>query len=216
MSTRITHPELLSLVRDLIAQGKTATLYITTDKNHSVVIGIDGGRIVALSSGLRHGEKAIPAIREMTEGNYRIESFAVPAHAHTLPPTQTILSLMQGEDSTAEEAPDPQVAAHAELPAASSPTMALPSEPLQPLPLAFDPKSAHDTLCQILCDYLGPICSMICDENEEQLGGVHNPRDLEVLIDLLAREIQEPSEAEEFTNRARERLEKMLALGDSG
>jgi hypothetical protein len=207
MSERITYPQLLELLRDLVAKGETATLYISTDQNHSVVIGVQAGRIVALSSGLRHGEKAIPLVREMREGSYRREAVAVPHRSKQLPPTEEILALLAGDDVSSLA--EPHAASEAGI--EPSPTVEIATDHPPPLPLAFDPKRAHKALCELLSDYLGPICSMVCEESEERLGGVHNPRDLEVLIDLLAREIAAPEEAEQFTVRARERLEKMLA-----
>jgi hypothetical protein len=208
MGERLNYRDLLDLAARMVRAGESGTLFVRTDNNHSVIIGIQGGAIVSLSCGLKHGTAAIPMIRQMSEGSYRLDPGVVAYHADELPDTGVLLDLLAGE----EKAPPASSAPERPEPTAAAPEPA--SGRVQGPPAAraggFDQRLAISTLCDLLRDYLGPIGPTVCQDTTQDLGGLRSGRDLELLIGRLREEIDEPEEAVEFANRARERLKGLL------
>ena len=102
MNREITRNQLVDLLRSLIAEGRTSTLYVHTDDNHLIAIGLKSGEIVSLLCGPRQGERALPQIRAMRSGTYRLDSKVTPhRRAGTgLPSSETLLKLLTDEDDT--------------------------------------------------------------------------------------------------------------------
>ncbi|MEA3277881.1 MAG: hypothetical protein U9Q81_21875 [Pseudomonadota bacterium] len=103
MNGEITRNQLLELVKELVQQKRAGTLYVHTDDNHLIIVGVEGGNIVSLICGPKQGERAIPIVRRMKTGTYRLED-GVMTHRtsrSTLPSSETLLSLLS-EEETAE------------------------------------------------------------------------------------------------------------------
>jgi len=105
MNREITRKQLVDLLRSLIAKGQTTTLYVHTDDNHLIAIGVEEGEIVSLICGPRQGERALPQIRKMHAGTYRLDDKVVPhRRAGTmLPSSETLLALLAEEEGAQGE-----------------------------------------------------------------------------------------------------------------
>jgi hypothetical protein len=95
LSDEMSYDQVIGLIERLATQRGTATLYVRTDKNRIVMVSIDNGRIVTLSSGPKRGESAIPLLQEMSSAVVRIEASAVAYHSEGMPSTQAILTMLQ-------------------------------------------------------------------------------------------------------------------------
>lgn len=100
MNGEITRNQFVDLLRSLVTEGQTKTLYVHTDDNHLIAVGIERGEIVSLICGPRQGERAIPHIQAMRSGTYRLEDKVIPhRRAGTmLPSSETLLTLLAGQD----------------------------------------------------------------------------------------------------------------------
>jgi hypothetical protein len=104
MNDEITHAQLIDLLKRLVAERSTCTLYVHTDDNHLILVGVDRGEIVSLICGPKQGERAIPLIRRMGKGTYRLDD-SVMRHSRpgvTLPSSDAVLSLLSDETVAAQ------------------------------------------------------------------------------------------------------------------
>ena len=189
MSDKITYKGLIELVRTMHKRKKTGTVFVRTDDNHSVIIGVREGDIVSLSCGPRFGLEAIPLISHLKTGSYRVEDVAVDHHAKELPSSEKILDLLSDSCAPAKSV-EPNRAGHAS-----------PSKTTK-----FNTSKAGKMLCALLQEYLGPIAPMVCEEAVLSVGEVRTLGHLHTLVDRLAQEIDAPEEAKSFTNQALEQL----------
>ena len=188
MNGRIGFTELVSLIRDLVQQGKTATVFIKTKDNHSIVIGLSEGDITSLTCGLHRGLAAIPIIRKMDAGTYRMEAGAPNTPSFGLPSTADILAALEGGQALETQAPSSVDSGVS----------------------AIDPARASDTLCRLMHEFIGPIAHMVCEDTAREIGGVRDAAALAEFIDRLSREIADPTESRQFVAAARARLKDMM------
>jgi len=102
MNGEITRNQLVDLLKSLVKEGRTSTLYVHTDDNHLIAIGVDRGEIVSLICGPKQGERAIPLIRQMRTGTYRLDDSVTPHRRFgaRLPSSDALLSLLTEEGDT--------------------------------------------------------------------------------------------------------------------
>lgn len=188
MNGEITRNQLIDLLRELVEKRRTSTLYVRTDDNHLIVASVERGEIVSLLCGPRKGERAIPSIRKMRTGTYRMEE-SVTAHRRlgaNLPPSEVLFSLMLegGNEEETDEAGGTAVS---------------------------DCQWVQDVLCKMLAEYMGPIAPLVCRETVKAAGGIDSSDKVKRVVETLSQEIDNPSEAERFRSRARTELGKRMA-----
>lgn len=193
MSGQITYKEFIELVQSMLTEKKTGTVFVRTDDNHSVIIGVRDGNIVSLSCGPRFGLEAIPLIKHLKTGSYRVEDVAVDHHAEELPTSGKILELLKarGDSATPVESQQAVHSSHEVL-------------------RKFNTSKASKKLCTLLQDYLGPIAPMVCEEAVSKMGEAQGLAKMHELVDRLANEIDDPEEAKSFTEQALEQIKGML------
>jgi len=189
MNDQFSYPDVVRMIKDLVAKRGTATLYVRTDRNRVVMIGVRGGEIVTLSSGPKRGEKAIPMLREMSSATVRIEDSAVAFHSEEMPSTQTILAMLSAE---AEPRQPETSAAAANTPPSNDRVM--------------ETEKVRTVLCHLLGPHLGPISPLICEEVVDSISGPLDAQRLRSIIDRLATEIADPAEALQFAAEAARQL----------
>ena len=104
MNGEITRTQLIALLRQLVDEKRTSTLYVHTDENHLIAVGVDAGEIVSLICGPKQGERAIPLVRRMGTGTFRVEDkvTARSRFGSRLPPRRVRESLAGGIDNQVE------------------------------------------------------------------------------------------------------------------
>jgi hypothetical protein len=180
MNGEISRNQLVELLRTLIEGKKTGTLYVRTDDNHLILIGLNSGDVVSLICGPKQGERAIPLIRSMRNGTYRLEEGATHHRrlGAQLPSSEALLAMLaEGADGhTSEHSTD----------------------------------WGQGALCKILANYLGPIAPLVCSEAISAAGGIESGEKLRRVIDNLALEIEDAAEAERFRGEAQQALKDLL------
>jgi len=182
MSDEISRADVIRLIRNLVAEKGTGTLYIRTNQNRVVMVAVQGGNIITLSSGPRHGESAIPMLREMSSAVVRVDSTAVAYHSDQMPPTAVLLTMLDAD-------PGPATAGVATVQG-------------QRARLGPEAEKVKMVLGRLLTDYMGPVGPMVCDQALGQLGDSIDGGRLRALVDQLATEIGDSDEARTFTEKA--------------
>lgn len=186
MTQQFSYADVVDMVRDLVAKKGTGTLYVRTDQNRVVMIGIRGGEIVTLSSGPKRGEKAIPILRDMGSAAVRVEDSAVAYHSEEMPPTAVILAMLgsrtqpQVPDAPAKEPPGTDASIEAER--------------------------VKTVVCHLLGPHLGPITPLICEEVVGSITGPLDAQALRTIVERLASEIADQTEALQFVAEAQRQL----------
>jgi len=186
MKDSIDRDQFIALLKSLIENERTTTIYVSTDDKQLITVGIDQGQIVSLRCGIKRGERAIPMISNMRSGTYRLDEKSQP-HPNVgirLPPTEVLLHLLSGEDRS--EGDERGGKDH-----------------------AIDSQWVHDALCKVLVQYMGPIAPVVCREAIDAVGGVDSPEKVRRAVDRLADEINDTAEAERFRAQAQSELETM-------
>jgi len=182
MSKKISRTEVIEMIRALVTSNRTATLYIHTDKNHMVMVAVQGGEVITLSSGPRHGARAIPYLREMLSAVVRVDTNAIAYHTENVPPTRVLLSMLETETQQAPGA----------IGKRSSPSGSA----------GMEIEKVKTILSQLLAEYLGPIAPMACEQVLDPMGDSLNTARLRAAVEQLAAEAGGPEESRAFTQRA--------------
>jgi hypothetical protein len=97
MNDIITRNELVDLLKMLIGKRCSNTVYIRTDDNHLISIGVEDGAIVSLMAGPRQGERAIATLQNLRSGTYRIEPGVAAQRRGGLPTSDEVLQRISSE-----------------------------------------------------------------------------------------------------------------------
>jgi len=195
MEDNLTFSQLMELLTDLVDERQTGTLFIRSDDNHVITVGLEKGRINALFYGAKRGRNAIPLISQINTGSYRFESGVLTGVNQELPATPEILNLLRMRESSVPGAPTHSTpATHA--------GSAISHE-------------KRDRLCrqlkELLGDYLGPIAQMVFDDAMAESGAFYaTPEQAKAFIQKLTLDIDNPKEIEDFRNKAFEVFDKVL------
>ena len=157
MKGPINRHQLIELLQSFIEKGHTTTLYVTTDDKQLITVGVDQGKIVSLRCGHKRGERAIPMIRKMQTGTYRLDEKSQP-HPNVgvrLPPSEALLHLLSGEEGGERDETGQTI----------------------------DCQWVHDVLCKVLGEYMGPIAPVICSEAVEAVGGLDSQEKIQQVVE---------------------------------
>lgn len=104
MKGEITRSQLIDLLKALVEEQRTGTVYVHTDDNHLIAVGVDRGEFISLICGPKRGERAIPMIRNMRTGTFRLEDKAMPSRrgGANLPSSEALLSMLANEDGDSQ------------------------------------------------------------------------------------------------------------------
>lgn len=186
MNEKYSYAKVVDMIRVLVARMQTATLYIRTDHNRMVLVAMKDGEIITLSSGPRHGAKAISILREMRSAAVRIDNNAIAYHTENMPPTTVLLSMLE---TGTQQAP----AVSGKRPSASGSS-------------GMEKERVKIILSQLLTEYLGPIAPMCCEQVLDAMGNSLDVDQQRAAVQQLATEAGSPEEARAFTERARQQL----------
>jgi hypothetical protein len=185
--------QLLTTLRQHVRDGASGTLFIRTDANRSAMVGFRRGDIVLLSAGVKSGLDAVPELQGIRAGSHRLTPNTVDMGPSTLPPTRDLLAMLEGAGATA--AGSVATAAGSAAPA-----------PPQSAPDGFDAAPATDALRATFMAFIGPIGPMVFQDVLARLGTPRSTGDVEQLVEGLAAELDNASEAGRFRQSARDAL----------
>jgi hypothetical protein len=182
MTEELSYAQLIGMIRDLVEKKRAATLYIRTDQDRMVMVSTQGGKIITLSSGPKHGVKAVPLLRETHSAAVRIESTPVSYHSDEVPETDVLLAMLESDTQ--------------QTPTAST------TPPGVPTVSSAETARIRAILSSLLTEYLGPMAPMCCDDVLEAVGSPLDANRLSEAVKQMAAEAGGPDEARAFTERA--------------
>lgn len=170
---------LIAELRKLCAAQSTGTFMVITEGNVALFV-LEKGAIVAVTFKGKHGEEALPALRQITTGAPRFHKGVKLAANMPLPPTEALLHSLE-----------PGAPGH------SSSTPLARQQVLVASDLTPQMKAVLETT---LATFVGPMASLLCAEH---LARIHN---IDEAIAALAEEIPDPESSRRFQNMVRNRL----------
>lgn len=177
-ASRVPYGEMVAALRELCAAGSTGTLFIVTDDNHSVRVGLDRGKIMTLVAGDSCNEAAIPVFQAIKKGSYRFQDgLILDRRAGDTPAdSERLFKALVGE----AVAPGPP-----------------------PTPRDDTLTKALEIIESEALGIIGPIARVLCAEHCAE---VRDLPSLQQAIERIAVEIDDPERAEELRRRVMERL----------
>lgn len=167
-------PKLLTTeILRLFQEKLSGTLFVTGENNQMAQIGFMDGNIVALSCLNKHGVKALPLIQQITAKWFQFMPGAVSPDKD-LPPTADILQIVMTR-----------------LPVAGS----MPTKPVDVSPHAGLSEHNRTLLQEVLAEFMGPVAAVVCKKVFKQTDR------LDLVIDMLASEIPNPQQRNQFKDR---------------
>jgi hypothetical protein len=184
------YDELLRALRQLCAERRVGTLYVTTADNKAASFTLLEGEIVGVRFRVYRGREALPHLKAILLSRHAFSEGNVADTDPDLPTTGEILQIL------GVVAPAPAAPAPARGPAARPAARAS----------RVDLGRVQAVLEGELVEYLGPMAKMICTECIEKTAPIDGPADLRRLIDALAQEIGDPAREEVFKREAWNKL----------
>ena len=176
----INYQEIMSHLKRLCMDKNTGTLFITTDKNHSVRFDLHNGNIVSCNYRSKQDDAAIALIKTIKAGKYKFypkTSLGAPT-SESSESTNFYEKLFPG--SSAEGADFSQ---------ASDSSQTVFNKQMKP---------AIQIIEKELANFIGPVADLICGEYLNTKGQVANFDDLLVMIETGAKEIDNPGQEKQY------------------
>ena len=178
-------PSLADTLANFCREGRSGSLRIVTNDNHTAFFGLIAGQIVAVRYRIRKGGRAIEQMLGVKSGSYTFsEGEAVEAQGE-LPSTAEILALLG--------------AANPDLPPPNSTAKEPVLEPAMRLPA-----SVQSVLEDVLVTYAGPAASLMAR------GVFQSSSDVNAAIEKLAGKLPDSSQAQAFTAEAKSKLSHLI------
>jgi len=190
MPSSIDRSGMVALIERMIAGQQSGTLIIRDQSGHAIMIAIEEGRVISLSSSNRRGADALPGILEFESGTYSLNPLVLGHAQDDLPDTASLLDVLQTGAGTAP--PRRAAAAPAKAPAQVVNAVAA--------------QAFTDRVAKMLINHLGPIGPLLCEKTLSSIGGIKSLRDAETLLHRLAEEIPEEKERQVFLLKANQLL----------
>ena len=167
-------------INRLALERRTGKLHIVTTKNHTASLGFVQGEVVSAHYRISQGEKALAALRDVTEATYKFNAEAeVRRNTPPLPPTREVLRTLGLEQVALAQASAVEMAAETAAPHISA--------------------KSQSALRELATEYLGPMASIVCDDVFSRAESVDKA------IRHLSLEIIDPANAATFLAEAKRR-----------
>lgn len=205
ISTRAPRPlgAIVAELAALCAAGANGILYVITDTQRQVRIGLAAGHVTSLALLGSKGAAALEQLRQVRSGRCRFEACEPPPPQSDLPPTPALLGRLRGEDAipAPPPAPAPAPVAPPAVPPAPSAEPASATAPgarrLAAAPPAPEPDWA--VVEAELAELIGPMAGFVV-EDARRAGG-----DAALVLTRIAQDIGDAALAARFRARVQQR-----------
>lgn len=199
----LSYTELLDELQSLAGEGRSGIMFIRTETDHSVRIGLEKGRVVSCTYSVHKGQAAIAMIRRIRSGKYSftqgspgiISGVALPGNVDFFRELAAIT------DQDVLSAPAPVRGQGGSTGGASPP----PAAPQKSSPGASDLRVSggelFETVVRELTMSMGPIARMVAGEYEEELRSAATGEQVRAIVFRLAQEIGDARQAGELEAR---------------
>lgn len=177
MATNLNPSLLADLVAELAKEGRTGSLLVRSGDGHALMVVLREGRLIALSYGNHRGMAAMPDILAFSSGTYSFSEGVVGHEQEGLPSAVEFAALLRGA-ATPAQGDSAGTFKHPEL--------------------------FMERLAALLMEFVGPIATLLCENQALDLGAIQSLADALHRIDLLADEILDKAEQQSFQAKAAE------------
>lgn len=164
--------EAISVIEQLAERNADGTLFLGTKGNQYAQMAFKQGKVAFLYFQGKRGQDALELLAKIKECKYRFQTTVLSSLTDNLPSFGTIIQTLRG---TAEQKPVERI------PAQSKHVFTLEQKEL---------------LRGYLVDYVGPAAALLVDEH------CQGNRDVQAVINALAAEIPDVTEAQQFSKKA--------------
>ncbi len=226
MKKRATYHELCKLLYQACKEGRSGTLFVTSDENRAAHFTLMKGEIVFCSFGSKRGLQCLELFRQIGGGNYSFSSQIFAVHdPHPIGSQDMIfheLGFANGNPESDEPlgyAARPSPAAAAAAVAAAGPAAApAPAARAKPAPTPAEdleatvvlPPMTNSKIGPIICEelayYMGPAAPLVCESYQLQIDYARGAEALSLLILNIARELPDMDQQQEFVEQVQMRL----------
>lgn len=176
-------PQIMGELKHLCDKGKTGTMFITSDDNHSARFALQDGKVFTCAFSQKKGFDALPLIKKIKFAHCR---FADGVFSHMdeimLPGENTLFDILEG-DAAAPASIDQAV------------------ELVNP-----DMNKTLRMIEQQLSQYIGPIAEVVCEEYLEDIDDDITITDLGKMINSVSTEIDDVNQRAEFMQHISSKL----------
>lgn len=179
----LSYAELIGELHALAAAGSTGVMFIRTESDHSVRIGLQNGRVVSCNYRMFQQQKAIALIRQIRSGEYAFKPGAPGiVFGEALPANFDFFRELAGDSSLS-----PLVARQESAPGATD------------LRLVGD--DLFEAVVHELTVHMGPIARMVASGYKQELCSATSGEQVRAAVFKLAQEIDDARLAVEFEAR---------------
>lgn len=206
----LSYESLLSALHNLYIAGRTGTMFIGTNDNHSARFTLKNGEIIACSYGDKRGQRALSDIREISSGKYSFSKVMFDTDTvNDLPHTEEVLSYLGVTPSHVTEAIDEPQGEETPTPGTGKDQDAVPITVAQYEVQVLSIPSA-DNLMEILqtqlAMFIGPLGPPVCAMHANEVREVDSVERLSAVIERVAGEVGDPNQTKQFQMRVWEQL----------
>ncbi len=189
--------EIMRYLNQLCLEKADGVLFVTTNQNHSVRFELFDGAIISVHYRLKRDHDAIPLIKAIESGKYRFfEGMSKPDDDAISTRSDLFEALFEQPPPSAQE--ETETSSAADKPSSAS--------------VPTDSKTIEAgvaMLAETMARFIGPVARLICDEYIEKNGKPYTKDDLIKMMESLAAEIGDSSQASEFSEKALSEIESM-------
>jgi hypothetical protein len=177
------YDELMGCLNELCLEKTNGTLFITTDKKHSVRFELHDGYITSCNYRLKRDHDAIKLIKTVKSGTYKFFAGTSKSADSDMARRRDLYAALFGETT-----PSPKKMKSASAADNISPT--LDTETV---------KEAIETIAKELAHFIGPVARLICDEYINNTAQARTKDDLIAMTESVATEIGDSVQEQQFT-----------------
>ena len=181
------YDELTGYLKKLCFEKADGTLFITTDKKHSVRFKLHDGHIISCNYRLKRDHDAIKLIKAVKYGAYKFfPGMSTPATS-AMARRRDLYAALFGETTLS---PKEMNSASAADSISLRISQSLDSETV---------KKTVETIAKDLARFIGPVARLICDEYINRTGQARTKDELIAMAEAVATEIGDSAQEQQFT-----------------
>lgn len=202
----LSYTELLGELQTLAREGRTGMMFILTESNHSVRIGLNMGRVVSCTYRVHTGQMAIAPFRRILSGKYSFtQGASVVVSGADLPSNVDFfreLAAISDQDVLSAPAPG-QGPGLSAVKASASAQVAYQQSPPGSTDLRVSGGELFETVVHELASYMGPVARIVAGAYEDELCSAITAEQVRAIVFRLAQGIDDTRQASEFEVRVK-------------
>ena len=182
---RLSKNEFVDEIGKLCDAGESGTIFVVTGQNHQAKIILKDGNIIAAFLRPLSGVDVINSLAKERELAFSFSSIMMDVSSQVLPDTSSLLDFMKNSVGSMPGFAPPAGGGAVQI---------------------ADATTVRQVLVEEATEFLGPIAGPICDEYLQKSGDPLSRQEILKVVDMLQKDINDPSKAAKFNQAVRSRL----------